>query len=673
MTTDGTTPTVKKNKVTNGEVFYNGEDFVLEEFAGKTVTIKARALSASGTLSKVATLKVKVAHMIPDSVHITGTQQLIAGKSATYKAHVYSEDYEDYSGNEIDYSQKVTWSIVYKDEGVKGAKISSSGKLTTKSSDVGLVVIRATSTEDDTVSSDYPIGIVKLSPIETIKLSKTKLTAYAGNYVSDPIQITKLVNAKGKNVLENTDYEVSWSSSNENIVYVTNMGRQAYLNPLAKGTAKITATVAGKSVTCTVTVKQAVEDVTINGSYSIGLGKSLTYKASVYPKNASNKNVTWSLDGSYTGVSISSKGVLKVTTKATVGTVVGIRATAKDKQGAHDTVYVTIVNPIKSIKIYDDYNYYDIPGAEKLNDDNTVKEVLLYSSDFLDAYWSDAARPGQYWNDTRLYAEINPTGAVEWTSSNESVVYVDSTGHMYGIGAGNATVTCKATDGSGKKATVMVKVITPTSSITLSTNRNRFYYSNYFIAYGKTAKHKVTYGDTFGKPSVRKVKWTFEVYADGGSTDITSTVKAKGLVKLSSTGKLTVKKGMSKYYSGIGSLWIVVTATAKDGTGCYDTIEYIVTQPTSKMGKVEVSPTQYLPDGQEYKYVVIRTKSTIPPTVKSSNAKVASYVDCEPAVDYYNGYYYHVFYFASNAPGTAYLTFRYNDGSTKTLKVKVKF
>ncbi len=68
----------------------------------------------------------------------------------------------------------------------------------------------------------------------------------------------------------------------------------------------------------------------------------------------------------------------------------------------------------------------------------------------------------------KLKATATPTSAnnrkVSWSSSNKSVVTVSSSGQIKAISAGTATITAKAKDGSGKKATCKVQVKTPVTS-----------------------------------------------------------------------------------------------------------------------------------------------------------------------------------------------------------------
>lgn len=68
----------------------------------------------------------------------------------------------------------------------------------------------------------------------------------------------------------------------------------------------------------------------------------------------------------------------------------------------------------------------------------------------------------------KLKATATPTSAnnrkVSWSSSDKSVVTVSSSGQIKAVSAGTATITAKAKDGSGKKATCEVQVKTPVTS-----------------------------------------------------------------------------------------------------------------------------------------------------------------------------------------------------------------
>lgn len=63
----------------------------------------------------------------------------------------------------------------------------------------------------------------------------------------------------------------------------------------------------------------------------------------------------------------------------------------------------------------------------------------------------------------QLTASVSPSNAsnksVSWSSDNTNIATVSSTGLVKGVGEGSATITCRATDGSGVSATCKVDVI----------------------------------------------------------------------------------------------------------------------------------------------------------------------------------------------------------------------
>lgn len=104
---------------------------------------------------------------------------------------------------------------------------------------------------------------------------------------------------------------------------------------------------------------------------------------------------------------------------------------------------------------------YDADGiADKNTENNVSKKVkvikisLKYSKIYVEKGKSKT-----------LKATVSPSNAsnksVSWSSSNKSVVTVNAKGKITGKKAGNATITVKAKDGSGKKAACKVVVTVP--------------------------------------------------------------------------------------------------------------------------------------------------------------------------------------------------------------------
>ncbi len=175
--------------------------------------------------------------------------------------------------------------------------------------------------------------------------------------------------------------------------------------------------------------KVNVTKVTVSGlSKKIAAGKKVQLTAGIVPSNATNKAVTWTTSNKKYAT-VSSTG--KVTTKkAGGGKTVSITATAQDGSG------VKAVYKIKIMK-------------------NAVKSIKL-----------KAAKTVKAGKKVTVKATVKTTGKsankkLKWTSSNKKYATVTSKGKVNTKKAGkgkNVKITAKATDGSGKKKTVKIKI-----------------------------------------------------------------------------------------------------------------------------------------------------------------------------------------------------------------------
>ncbi len=172
-----------------------------------------------------------------------------------------------------------------------------------------------------------------------------------------------------------------------------------------------------------------VTKIKITGiSKKVAVGKKIRLTASVLPSNASNKAVKWTTSNKKYAT-VDSKGKVSVK-KAGAGRTVTITATAADGSGVKATYKIRIQkHAVKSIKL----------KAKK-----TVKAG----------------------KSLKVKATVKTTGkkankALKWTSSNTKYATVSSKGVVKAKKAGKGRkvkITASATDGSGKKKTVTIKI-----------------------------------------------------------------------------------------------------------------------------------------------------------------------------------------------------------------------
>lgn len=174
---------------------------------------------------------------------------------------------------------------------------------------------------------------------------------------------------------------------------------------------------------------QKVTKITVSGiSKKVAAGRKIQLTASVAPSDASNKGITWtSSNKKYAAVDSKGKVTVK---KAGAGKSVTITATAADGSGVKATYKIQIKkHAVKSIKL-------------KAN--KTVK----------------AGR------SLKVKATVKTTGkkankTLKWTSSNTKYATVSAKGVVKAKKAGKnhkVKITASATDGSGKKKTVTIKI-----------------------------------------------------------------------------------------------------------------------------------------------------------------------------------------------------------------------
>ncbi len=163
-------------------------------------------------------------------------------------------------------------------------------------------------------------------PVTSVKLNATSRTIYTGKTFTLKATVAPA---------DATDKTVKWTTSNKNVATVTSKGVVKGVRP---GTATITATCGGKKATCRFTVKQLVTSVRLNRTSAvIYSGKTVTLKATVYPRNASNRTVAWTTLNRKVAT-VTSRGVVK----GIKGGTTYVRATARDGSRKYAQCRVTV-------------------------------------------------------------------------------------------------------------------------------------------------------------------------------------------------------------------------------------------------------------------------------------------------------------------------------------------
>ena len=339
--------------------------------------------------------------------------------------------------------------------------------------------------------------VVKVTaPVTSVTLSNESLELTLGG---DPQTLTATVH-----YANDTDSRVTWTSSDNNVVTVSN----GVLTAKSAGTATITATSEGtnasereEQATCAVTVKEgAVRGLSVDQTkltlYMAGtteLPKTGTLTATL--TGLTTETVNWSvepLEGS------DAVATLSAATGATVTLTAQKPGTARVSAMAGDFTAVTVVT-VKPVSV----------SSVTLNNNAIVVEKGATQA---------------------LTATVTPNSAsdktVSWFSSNEAVATVSSNGTVTAVDHGTAVITAASADG-GKTAVCVVTV--PLYVTTLTLNKSTLN----LPVNGSEALSATLETGTTGTPTKTGVTWT-----SGDST--IAEVNPSGVVTAKAVGSTTI-------------------------------------------------------------------------------------------------------------------------------------
>lgn len=419
----------------SADVTWSGKNVIFSaaDAAGYvTATVSGKGnftVTAEDGSGKKASVKLKAANL-SEMIQISGPTAVSSGKSIQLTATVLPQ------GKVAD--KKVTWWIdpVH----TQYATISSSGKLTaTKNlTDARNISVWAQAKDGNSEPEMFCVDILPLA--QSVQILESGVDVTNTNYVWDlavdegnPVITAEVLAADASQA-------VVWKLSGAKVLQQNADGTFSVTGKA--GTATITVTAAdgsGKKASFKFTVvksmeyiQQAQTEAVIAGGKSLKLASFVTVD-----KTATNQKLVWSMSGDTEVATLNATGVLK-TKKVTAVHTITVTATAADGSGRQAEFTVYVYPATTSVKLLCDGSAAPKQATLGIGGTMTLEGISLPSA--------AAQGPGAYtWKlSSDKFAEIQENA--------------DGTVTITGKAAGTVTVTCTAADGTGKKATLKIKI-----------------------------------------------------------------------------------------------------------------------------------------------------------------------------------------------------------------------
>ena len=294
--------------------------------------------------------------------------------------------------------------------------VSGDGLLSAKSK--GIAVITCSAKDDDTIFSSIQVEV--RVPVAKVTISTTSATLVANIEKADTIQLSASVEPN-----DAFCQTISWSSSNEEVATVKDGVVKAHKagHATITATSNDDATTTARKATCMITVGAAVESISLNNvSIKLEKGKTATLNAKLAPTTAINKKLKWSS---------SNLSVAKVSEKGIV-TAVGngsckIKCSSTDGSGVEAICDVAVNTMTKKLSISNGSDYCLTKG-------DTVQLRTVH--------------------EPRSVTDKS----ISWTSSDNKIASVNSSGVVTARKVGKCTITATTKDGSNKTAQITIYV-----------------------------------------------------------------------------------------------------------------------------------------------------------------------------------------------------------------------
>ncbi len=438
---------------------------VVTGIAAGTATITAAVDGVNGTAAVTVT-PIPVA-----SVTVTpNTGSIVVGANIQLSAATASATGQTLNGRLVSWTSSAN----------AIATVSSTGFVT--GIGAGTATITALS---EGVSSTARITVSPV-PVASIRVTPSDVTVAAGQ----SSQLTAQPLDAGGNVLNQS---VTWSSEAASIATVSNNGR---VTGVSAGTVRVNARIGGVTGTANVTVSAVpiarIEVTPSSASISIGNTQQLTATPRDAAGNAlPGRSITW-LTGAPSIATVSQTGLV-------TGIAGGTALVFAASEGQSGSASVTVAGiPVASVTV--------TPGA------GTIQQ-------------GQALQLGATARDAQ--GNVLSGRPVTWTSTDETIATVSSTGRVIGIAAGSVTIraTVEGTTGSGTYTVTPV----PVGSVLVAP-------ANLTLSIGGTQTLTLTLLDGSGNPlstAGRVVAWST-------SNAAVATVSNTGVVSGVASGSATI-------------------------------------------------------------------------------------------------------------------------------------
>ena len=405
--------------------------------------------------------------------------------------------------------QKVTWHL--SQPGV----LDMVGNGQFKALKAGEVTITAMALDGSVAKATCHVGVKEKKP-EVLKATQVVLNEPQHNATVDDV-----FTLTAKVMPEKAAQNVVWTMDKTNILQVLGKGK---FKALKAGEVTITATAQDGSevkATCHVTVKNpmATQVVLNETQHNATVDDVFTLTAKVMPEKAA-QNVVWTMDKTNI-LQVLGKGKFK----ALKAGEVTITATAQDGSEVKATCHVTVKNPMATQVVLNETQH-----------NATVDDVFT------------------------LTAKVMPEKAAQnvvWTMDKTNILQDLGNGKFKALKAGEVTITATAQDGSGVKASCLVRVKNPMAMQ---------------VVPNKT-QHNAIVDDVF--------TLTAKVMPEKAAQNVVWTMDKTNILQDLGNGKFKALKAGE----------VTITATAQDGSGVKAICRVVVKNPMAT--QVVLNKTQH--------------------------------------------------------------------------------